>query len=136
MSDSSSGKRCATTIIGLIIIVVGFFGGFMQFFWVDTYDVGTILFYVLVVPMVSALIGMGVILYGMRDSMRHIGLVGLAANRQSTAMPKEKSYVYEPPRFCSDCGAAITSEGIEWVGPLSVKCPYCGATLSTEKREI
>jgi DNA-directed RNA polymerase subunit RPC12/RpoP len=136
MSDSSSGKRCATTIIGLIIIVVGFFGGFMQFFWADTYDVGTILFYVLVVPMVSALIGMGVILYGMRDSMGRMGLVGLAASRQAAAMSKEKSYVYEPPRFCSDCGAAITSEGIEWVGPLTIKCPYCGAAQAAEKREI
>ena len=136
MSDDSSGKRCATTIIGLIIIVGGFFGGFMQFFWADTYDVGTILFYVLVVPMISALIGIGVILYGMRNSIGQTGLIGLTANRQTTAVSREKSYVYEPPRFCSDCGAAITSEGIEWVGPLSVKCPYCGATLSTEKREI
>jgi DNA-directed RNA polymerase subunit RPC12/RpoP len=136
MSEGSSGKRCATTISGMIIIVVGFFGGFMQFFWMDTYDVGTILFYVLVVPMVSALIGIGVILYGIRDSVGNAGLIGLTANRQAAAMLKEKSYVYEPPRFCSDCGAAITSEGIEWVGPLSVKCPYCGATLSTEKREV
>jgi hypothetical protein len=136
MSDDSSGKSCATTIIGLIIIVVGFFGGFTQFFWADTYDVGTILFYVLVVPMVSALIGMGVILYGIRKSVGQGGLFRFVPNRQMTAISREKSYVYEPPRFCKDCGAALTSEGIEWVGPLSVKCPYCGATQSTEKREI
>lgn len=108
----------------------------MQFFWADTYDVGTILFYVLVVPMISALVGIGVILYGMRKSVGQMGLIRFVPNRQMTAVSREKSYVYEPPRFCSDCGAAITSEGIEWVGPLSVKCPYCGATLSTEKREI
>jgi uncharacterized Zn-finger protein len=25
---------------------------------------------------------------------------------------------------------------VEWVGPLSIKCPYCGATLNTAKREV
>ncbi|MFW9958279.1 MAG: hypothetical protein ACFFCT_09410 [Candidatus Odinarchaeota archaeon] len=136
MSDDSSGKSCITTIIGLIIIVGGFFGGFMQFFWADTLDVGTILFYVLVVPMISALIGIGVILYGLRKSVGQNAMIRFVPNRQITAVSKEKSYVYQPPSFCSSCGAAITSEGIEWVGPLTVKCPYCGATQSAEKREI
>jgi hypothetical protein len=136
MSEGSSGKRCATMIIGMIIIVGGFFGGFMQFFWMDTYDVGTILFYVLVIPMISALIGIGVILYGVRSSLGKVGTFGLAAGPRYSSASKEKSYVYEPPRFCTDCGAALTSEGIEWVGPLTIKCPYCGATHATEKREI
>jgi hypothetical protein len=136
MSEGSSGKRCATMIIGMIIIVGGFFGGFMQFFWADTFDVGTILFYVLVIPMISALVGIGVILYGIRDQMGTVRSFGLATNPRLTAASKERSFVYEPPRFCSSCGAALTSEGIEWVGPLTVKCPYCGATQATEKREV
>ncbi|MFW9786057.1 MAG: hypothetical protein ACFFE2_03535 [Candidatus Thorarchaeota archaeon] len=132
----SSGKRIATMIIGMIVMVGGFFGGFMQFFWIDTHDVGSILFYVMVVPMVSFLIGAGIMMYGMKDSisMRGFGLFGAMASANEA--PKEKSYVHEPPRFCSDCGASLSSEEIEWVGPLSVKCPYCGATHATEKREV
>ncbi|NHI90345.1 MAG: hypothetical protein EAX87_12535 [Candidatus Thorarchaeota archaeon] len=133
----SSGKRIATMVIGMIVMVGGFFGGFIQFFWIDTSNVGTILFYVLVVPMVSFLVGAGIMLYGMRDSLSTggFGMFGMMRAAASEA-PKEKSYVYEPPRFCTECGASISSEQIEWVGPLSVKCPYCGATLATEKREI
>jgi DNA-directed RNA polymerase subunit RPC12/RpoP len=136
MSDDSSSKGCATTIIGMIIMVGGFFGGFMQFFWIDTHNVGLILFYVLVVPMISFLVGAGVIIYGMRKRVGTTGAFGLAMNPRMLAASKEKSYVYQPPRFCSDCGAALTSEGIEWVGPLTIKCPYCGATQPAEKREI
>ena len=126
----SSGKRVATMVIGMIVMVGGFFGGFMQFFWMDARDVGTILFYVMVVPMVSFLVGAGIMVYGMKDDMQsgRIGLFGMG----SRAAPKEKSYIYEPPRFCS----ALSSEEIEWVGPLSVRCPYCGATHATEKREV
>ena len=124
-------------VIGMIVMVGGFFGGFMQFFWIDTSNVGTILFYVMVVPMVSFLIGAGIMIYGMRDSMpmRGMGLFSSMGAR-NTETPKEKTFIHEPPRFCSDCGATMSSEGIEWVGPLTVKCPYCGATHATEKREI
>ncbi|MHA2396480.1 MAG: hypothetical protein ACXAC0_07240 [Candidatus Thorarchaeota archaeon] len=133
----SSGKRIATMVIGMIVMVGGFFGGFMQFFWIDTSDIGTILFYVMVVPMMSFLIGAGIMMYGMKDSITRggFGLFGMMGAR-ATETPKEKSFVHEPPRFCNDCGASLSSEEIEWVGPLSVKCPYCGATHATEKREV
>lgn len=123
--------------IGMIVMIGGFFGGFLQFFWIDTHNIGLILFYVMVVPMVSFLVGAGIIVYGMKDSMstRGFGLFGMMADTRTEA-PKEKSYIHEPPRFCSDCGATLSSEDIEWVGPLSVKCPYCGATHATEKREV
>ncbi len=133
----SSGKRIATMVIGMIVMIGGFFGGFFQIFWMDNMEVGTILFYVMVVPMMSFLIGAGIIFYGMKDSIgsRGFGLFGMMGSRVP-ATPKEKSFIHEPPRFCSECGATLSSEEIEWVGPLSVKCPYCGATHATEKREV
>ncbi len=133
----SSGKRIATMVIGMIVMIGGFFGGFMQFFWLDTYNTGTILLWMVVVPMLSFCIGAGIIMYGMKDAMptRGIGLFGPMTARNIDT-PKEKTYIHEPPRFCSDCGATLSSEGIEWVGPLTVKCPYCGATHATEKREV
>jgi hypothetical protein len=33
------------------------------------------------------------------------------------------------PDRCPSCGAAISQEGIDWVGPLEAKCSYCGGTL-------
>jgi hypothetical protein len=33
------------------------------------------------------------------------------------------------PERCPSCGAAISQEGIDWVGPLEAKCTYCGGTL-------
>ena len=136
MSDESNGKRCAFMTIGIIVMIGGFFGGFMQFFWVDTHDVGTILFYVLVVPMVSFVLGFAIMMYGMKDSIKanRIGLFRMMASTSDA--PKERSFIHEPPQYCKDCGASLSAETIEWVGPLTVKCPYCGATHPTEKREV
>jgi hypothetical protein len=33
------------------------------------------------------------------------------------------------PEKCPSCGAAISQEGIDWIGPLEAKCNYCGGTL-------
>ena len=136
MSDDNSGKRCAFMTVGLIVMVGGFFGGFMQFFWVDTHDVGTILFYVLVVPMISFLLGSAIIVYGMKDSMARPGMGLFASASARRTETRERSYVHEPPSFCKDCGASLSSESIEWVGPLTIKCRYCGASHATEKREV
>lgn len=135
-NDDSSGKRCSFMIIGLIVMIGGFFGGFMQMFNAGDLGVGTILFYVLVVPMISFLVGAGIIVYGMKDSMPTAGMGLFASASVRANESKERSYIYEPPSFCKDCGASLSAESIEWVGPLTVKCPYCGATHPTEKREV
>ncbi|TFH10224.1 MAG: hypothetical protein E4H14_02905 [Candidatus Thorarchaeota archaeon] len=135
-SEDSSGKRCAFMTVGIIVMIGGFFGGFMQFFWVDTHDVGTILFYVLVVPMISFILGFAIMMYGMKDSLKanRFGMFGMMST--SSPAPRERSFIHEPPRFCKDCGASLSAETIEWVGPLTIKCPYCGASHATEKREV
>ncbi len=125
-------------IIGMIIMIGGFFGGFILFFWMEARDIVTVMLYMILIPMMSFCIGAGIIVYGNKDAMPlgrgGFGLFGTMARMDEP--PKEKSFIHEPPSFCSDCGAALSSEGIEWVGPLTVKCPYCGATHATEKREV
>jgi len=134
----SSGKRIATMVIGMIIMIGGFFGGFILFFWMGARDIVTIMLYMILVPMMSFCIGAGIIVYGNKDAMPlgrgGFGIFGAMARMDE--VPKEKSFIHEPPSFCKDCGASLNSEEIEWVGPLTVKCPYCGATHKTEKREI
>jgi hypothetical protein len=33
------------------------------------------------------------------------------------------------PNYCPKCGAALTHEDIDWVGPMEARCNYCGATI-------
>ena len=33
------------------------------------------------------------------------------------------------PEKCPSCGAALSYETIDWVGPLEAKCTYCGGTV-------
>ncbi|TFF91635.1 hypothetical protein EU545_03410 [Candidatus Thorarchaeota archaeon] len=33
------------------------------------------------------------------------------------------------PATCPSCGANLSQESIDWVGPLEAKCNYCGATV-------
>lgn len=33
------------------------------------------------------------------------------------------------PEKCPSCGAAVSHEGIDWIGPLEAKCNYCGGTV-------
>jgi len=89
---------------------------------------------VIVIPIASFIIGTLMILY----ATGHLGARGMAMLKRfdSGSTVREKSYVHEVPDVCPNCGGDISSETVDWVGPLSAKCPYCGATLKTEKREI
>ncbi|MHA2187404.1 MAG: hypothetical protein ACW99V_04120, partial [Candidatus Thorarchaeota archaeon] len=33
------------------------------------------------------------------------------------------------PEKCPSCSAALSHEGIDWVGPLEAQCTYCGGTV-------
>lgn len=40
------------------------------------------------------------------------------------------------PTKCPSCGAALSHENIDWVGPLEAKCSYCGGTVRATFEEI
>ena len=42
--------------------------------------------------------------------------------------------LYQVPSSCPSCGASISTEEVDWVGPLQARCPYCGATMDAEKK--
>lgn len=138
MSDMSSGKRLGLMALGIIIIIVGFFGSFFSIFWLDDWNIGSILFRMMLIPFTSFIIGAFVIIYatgGLAKARRRSSLFGMGMF-DTEERPREKSYIHEPPDVCPNCKAAISNEDVEWVGPLSARCPYCGATLKTQKREI
>ena len=40
------------------------------------------------------------------------------------------------PDKCPSCGASISQEDIDWVGPLEAKCNYCGGTLKAKFERV
>jgi hypothetical protein len=119
---------------GIGIIMIFFVGGFiMMIMGLTSGDrgVGMILFWIFVVPIIGIVIGVPLIIKSMDGGP--MGLFGSLGNRRKA---DESSYVHEPPSFCRSCGASLSVENVEWAGPLTVKCPYCGATMPTEKRTV
>jgi predicted RNA-binding Zn-ribbon protein involved in translation (DUF1610 family) len=46
---------------------------------------------------------------------------------------REPSMTYRTPPFCSQCGASLDSDLVEWVGPLRFRCPSCGRIGKAEE---
>jgi len=44
--------------------------------------------------------------------------------------------IYQSPSICPSCGAFISSEDVDWVGPLQLKCPYCGYIMEAEEKRF
>ena len=45
----------------------------------------------------------------------------------------EPEPIYGTPPFCSQCGASLDSELVEWVRPLRFRCPSCGEISRAEE---
>jgi predicted RNA-binding Zn-ribbon protein involved in translation (DUF1610 family) len=43
---------------------------------------------------------------------------------------------YRTPPFCSQCGAALDPEQVEWIGPLRFTCPSCGRIGTAEETQF
>ncbi|MFW9918791.1 MAG: hypothetical protein ACFFED_04280 [Candidatus Thorarchaeota archaeon] len=117
---------------GICIMMLSFFGGFL--FMIDNIDnlgVGGILFFLMVVPMLGFFIGFVVIYKTNKNIFPTTGMF-----RPTRSTSHEVSYVYEPPEKCPNCKGILSAETIEWVGPLTAKCPYCGSSVKTEKRRV
>ena len=53
--------------------------------------------------------------------------------RSPYAEPAEKKS-YEAPSYCPSCGAAISTDEVDWVAPLKAVCPYCEAVMDAVER--
>ncbi|NHJ12377.1 MAG: hypothetical protein EAX95_01820 [Candidatus Thorarchaeota archaeon] len=57
------------------------------------------------------------------------------ADRGTSYSPR-KRVVFQVPPKCPSCGAPLSAESVEWVGPLECQCPYCFATVEAKEREL
>ncbi len=48
----------------------------------------------------------------------------------------EPERTYRPPPFCSQCGAALDPELVEWIGAIRFRCPSCGKTGKAEETQF
>ena len=48
---------------------------------------------------------------------------------------EEDEKVYLIPTNCPSCNSPLSTENIDWVGPLQAKCPHCGAVVDAEERK-
>ena len=55
---------------------------------------------------------------------------------ETTGSPDEGEAIITLPAKCSNCGAALAMDEVDWVGPLQFKCPNCGATQFATKKRI
>jgi hypothetical protein len=66
-----------------------------------------------------------------------ISTTGDAMYADRRAQPIRRSKViFQVPTQCPSCGAPLSSENIDWVGPLQAQCPYCFATVDASEREL
>ncbi|MHA2082541.1 MAG: hypothetical protein ACXABD_02185 [Candidatus Thorarchaeota archaeon] len=40
------------------------------------------------------------------------------------------------PQECFKCGASIHTEKVNWIGPDSIECPYCGQALAIDFEKV
>ena len=48
----------------------------------------------------------------------------------------EPEPIYGPPPYCSQCGASLDPDLVEWVGPLRFRCPSCGKVSKAEETQL
>ncbi|MFO7837761.1 MAG: hypothetical protein R6V83_14045 [Candidatus Thorarchaeota archaeon] len=120
--------------LGIVIIIIFFVGGFiMMITGLGSGDmgIGMILFYIFVIPLIGVVIGVPLMLKGIGQAS-----FGMFKSPAFGNEKKDSSYIHEPPDFCKNCGGTLSAGNVEWAGPLTVKCPYCGVTMKTVKREV
>jgi hypothetical protein len=129
--------------VGVSIIVGTFLGGMILMIDSITsgyFDVGLILFYTLGLPFIGMIIAIPIMITCVQSGSRTTSgrTITIAASQPATQVGPvpAATYVYEPPTSCPDCGGKLTSANVDWVGPLTLKCPYCGSTVQALKRQV
>lgn len=133
----------ARICIGVAIIVGTFLLGMIGMINAitsGTFDVVLILVYTLGVPFLGFLFAIPFLCTGVREGITTPpgGTVSVRYVPPSTQSQPAAgaTYVYEPPTVCPSCRGKLTSSNVDWVGPLTIKCPYCGSSVPAVKRQV
>jgi len=65
---------------------------------------------------------------------RHTTYSGASPTEYVLSQTQGRKIVYQVPSRCPFCGAPISNEEVDWVGPLQAKCPSCMSSINVEER--
>jgi predicted RNA-binding Zn-ribbon protein involved in translation (DUF1610 family) len=149
-TPKSTGARIALIIfyiisIAIVIWIESFFIDFANawpdwgpgpspslFVWIP-FAIAGIMVLMLVVQVVNMVRKPGEASLTPKFSMRTHSYDDIPASSSETLGYHETTVSYRTPPFCSQCGASLDSDLVEWVGPLRFRCPSCGKTGKAEE---
>jgi hypothetical protein len=69
---------------------------------------------------------------GMPSEVKQTGPV----SSSPTVVRVDRRIIYQVPSKCPECGASLSNEDVDWVGPLQAKCPFCRTTVEAKPSEF
>ena len=69
---------------------------------------------------------------GMSSEVKQTGPV----SSSPTVVRVDRRIIYQVPSKCPECGASLSNEDVDWVGPLQTKCPFCRTTVEAKPSEF
>ncbi len=66
------------------------------------------------------------------------GVTSMLIKERVIETKEEVVLIKTVPTTCYECGAPLSEESVDWVGPEKFKCPTCGSVLSMklEKQKV
>jgi hypothetical protein len=114
----------------------------VQFDLFDFFFSGSFFMIFMIVPLVFFVIVAIIMIKSCRSSQDAIGSITLEApsfvipeSRRGYSDGVEMKTVRLPDK-CPSCGASLSPEGIDWVGPLEARCNYCGGTVKAHFESV
>jgi hypothetical protein len=56
--------------------------------------------------------------------------------RNAVSFDRPEAMIPKLPSKCSACGAPVSMQNVEWVGPLSAQCSRCGSAIDVEWQKL
>jgi hypothetical protein len=69
---------------------------------------------------------------GMPSEVKQTG----STSSSPTVVRVDRRIIYQVPSKCPECGASLSNEDVDWVGPLQAKCPFCRTTVEAKPSEF
>ncbi len=132
MEESDTGGRFCLLCFSLVWIVISGAGTYM------TLSTGSSPIFILIalgIGAIGVMMFIGALTGKMQGSRFHRGSLRPVVITEP-AQTRTSSAVYVPPSNCPNCGAPLSDETVEWVGPLQLKCASCGHTVDARKRVL